>query len=145
MKYLVAPDHTKQGVGELDFCHTTPGEPLTIPNMRCDSGFPEDECGCHRSLSGVNSRKATTMAIVGDVAETVVEIAIKDATGFTHQELKDVSPELLASALRNAVLLQGIAQSYSAGTRLAIKHNDGKANSFTGIEPAGTFGQKFGV
>jgi hypothetical protein len=79
MKYLVAPSKEQQGKGKLDFCFTTPGEPLTI-GFICRSRCT---CGCDRVFWGVNSQKGTTVGVVAQIKETVSGMANRKATART--------------------------------------------------------------
>jgi len=78
MKYLVAPTKEQQGKGKLDFCFTTPGEPLTI-GFVCRSHCT---CGCDRAYTGIDSRKGTTVGVVAEIEETVSGMANRTARNF---------------------------------------------------------------
>jgi len=62
MKLLVATTQT-QGQRQNDFCWATPGEILHF-GSECDREGIDGACGCKRSLSGLDSLKATTTMIV---------------------------------------------------------------------------------
>ena len=65
MKLLVATTQT-QGQRQNDFCWATPGEILHF-GSECDREGIDGACGCKRSLSGLDSLKATTTMIVAEV------------------------------------------------------------------------------
>jgi hypothetical protein len=68
MKVLVATRET-QGERRNDFCWVPEGELVTFPTFECDGDqSPDDRCGCHRSMTGVKSRKATTTFKVVEMA-----------------------------------------------------------------------------
>lgn len=102
MKVLIAPNKDAVGTGILDFCYTTPGELLVPPSFQCTSGFVEDECGCHRSMSGTQSKKATTIGIVGEMPEDEVRKFVEhrssvfygNITLVDHTKSDDVSDRL---------------------------------------------------
>lgn len=64
MKVLVATAKT-QGKRGNDFMHATPGELVTF-GTQCDRATPDDNCGCARAMSGMESLKATTTIEVVD-------------------------------------------------------------------------------
>lgn len=56
-----------QGQRANDFCFVPVGEiVLPHPFSICTNGSVDDDCGCHRSLSGLICNKATTTAMVVD-------------------------------------------------------------------------------
>jgi hypothetical protein len=69
MKVLVSTRLT-QGQHPGDFCHANDGE-LLYPGTVCDTSrsapnFPDDPCGCGRSLTGQDTLRGTTTALVLD-------------------------------------------------------------------------------
>ena len=64
MKVFVA---TKVGQGKRDndFCWTKEGE-LVAFGFECDGEDVDGNCGCRRSMSGIDSHKATTTFMVAD-------------------------------------------------------------------------------
>lgn len=62
MKILVATTKT-QGVRKNDFTFCNPEE-MVFPGLICDHETADESCGCARSLTGVDSHKGTTTAIV---------------------------------------------------------------------------------
>ena len=65
MKILVGTTET-QGRRKNDFCYTKEGEVLCF-HLECDGETVDGSCGCKRSMSGVDTNKAT-----GIVVETTV-------------------------------------------------------------------------
>ena len=65
MKILVATART-QGQRSNDFRFVPEGEPL-MPGQECKGEEVDGRCGCRRSLTGVECRKATTTALVTEV------------------------------------------------------------------------------
>ena len=59
MKLLVSTTET-QGNRKNDFCFVPNGELLTYSVIECAGEKPDDECGCRRSMNGLDSGKATT-------------------------------------------------------------------------------------
>ncbi len=68
---------TKQGQGDVagDYSWTVEGELVTPVVAECASG---DRCGCARGFPGLASSKATTTAMVADLAH-VTEADVRDA------------------------------------------------------------------
>jgi len=65
MKLLVATNET-QGQRQNDFNFCKEGEILSLP-FECDGETIDGPCGCRRSLSGLDSKKATTTMRVANV------------------------------------------------------------------------------
>ena len=75
MKILVATKET-QGRRTNDFCWCKEGELLMFSTFQCSGGFVDDECGCHRAMSGIETLTATTtMRVVEE--DVAVEDLIK--------------------------------------------------------------------
>ena len=64
MRVLVATNQL-QGSTQGDYAHTVEGELVLVEVAECDS---PDPCGCRRGWPGMASRKATTTAMVVDLA-----------------------------------------------------------------------------
>ena len=85
MKVLVATTKT-QGQRKNDFCYTDEDE-LVGFGFQCDCpGGPDNACGCKRAFTGLDSRKATTTAIV-------------EERDMTEEQLRDVMRESLSGWL----------------------------------------------
>ncbi len=65
MKVLTAT-HETQGRRDNDFCSAVEGEMVLFPPIECGHGSIDDHCGCHRSMAGVASHRATTTIKVAD-------------------------------------------------------------------------------
>jgi hypothetical protein len=92
---------TAQGQGQRrnDFAHATEGELVIFP-LVCDRDManPDGGCGCNRSFEGVESRKATTTAVVADVDLTYSEyvdaiLASQHRFGLTNHSRADAGKE----------------------------------------------------
>lgn len=90
MKILVGPKKSgKMGHG---YCYVKPGE-IVIP-------------GSLGGYVGLNTRKATTWAVVGETDLTVEQIAEKDMRGFfgglplTKKDRRDILPDLVQETRR---------------------------------------------
>jgi len=70
IKALVATKQT-QGQRKNDFCFVPEGEPVFWA-CECDVGSVDDDCGCHRSLCGVETLKTTTTFKVVECEQAVV-------------------------------------------------------------------------
>lgn len=98
MKVLVSTSRT-QGQRKNDFHWTSDGE-LMWTGTQCDTGYPDDGCGCRRSLSGVESSKATTTVEVierDDIDDTEWANQVLHALrrgGFESVTLRDVRADL---------------------------------------------------
>jgi hypothetical protein len=89
IRVLVATRQT-QGWRSNDFCHALPGE-IVYLGTTCDGATPDDRCGCARSFCGVDSGRATTTAVVAELAldrEGVVALvaAARLAGGWTDDQ-----------------------------------------------------------
>lgn len=69
MKVLVATN-SGQGDAPGDFVWTVEGELVGIGSMQCCAA---DRCGCGRSFVGIGSSRATTTALVADLAHLTVD------------------------------------------------------------------------
>jgi hypothetical protein len=75
IKVLVATKET-QGERKNDFFFANEGELVGFCS-ECDGGGVDDKCGCHRSMSGFESNKATTTMKVVEMNITKDEFAKK--------------------------------------------------------------------
>lgn len=93
--FLVGPDIPNKGFPEKrDFCWTKPGELLGAGGPSCSS----PKCGCDRSFTGVDTRRATTIGIVveRDVSELTAHYesagrAWPGMEGIADQERRDAN------------------------------------------------------
>lgn len=81
MRYIIAPTVELAGKGVLDFCWSTPGEPLII-GSKCSRDTPTGACGCRRAMSGILSRKATTIGIIAEIPYSMEQLAKASYAGF---------------------------------------------------------------
>ena len=76
MKLLTA---TRERQGELagDFCYAVEGE-LVLLGLVCatDQRDPDGACGCGRAFSGMSSMRATTTALVRDLAVSLDDVML---------------------------------------------------------------------
>jgi hypothetical protein len=106
LKVLVATNKTK-GYRNNDFNWCNDGEFVVAGNV-CDSdcGNPDNSCGCARSMSGLDSRKGTTQAVVASVNMTKTEFrqVIMDAEKktwgdcFAPTQAKNLAEDAMAFA-----------------------------------------------
>jgi hypothetical protein len=91
MKLLTATTYG-QGGRANDFSWTYEGE-LVWPGTRCarDARDPDGGCGCGRALSGLNSQRATTTALVRDLPLSVADVRTALA-GYLEDAGYDVPP-----------------------------------------------------
>ncbi len=95
MKVLVAT-HQTQGTVSGDYCYTVDGELVTPLVVECAE---PDECGCGRGFPGLASGRATTTAVVADLAHldrAGLSVALRDSlerggwlAGLTAAEIDD--------------------------------------------------------
>jgi len=73
MKLLVATALT-QGERQNDYCFAIEGElVLILPPCAADAKDPDGHCGCGRGFAGLVSARATTTAMVTEVADVTVQ------------------------------------------------------------------------
>ena len=74
---------TKKGQGKRknDFTWTEEGEIVTFSN-ECDGEKIDGPCGCRRSMTGLNSRKATTTMLVKEMDMTPDQLKEKLRESF---------------------------------------------------------------
>jgi hypothetical protein len=103
--------HKTQGKRKNDFAWCEEGEPVGF-SLECDGEKIDGKCGCRRSFSGMQSRKATTTAKVVESGMTELDyctmfgISEQKAWGkdtFTAEELVAGAKELLEIAAVFAV------------------------------------------
>src|SRR5688572_27337393 len=75
MKVIVATSKL-QGQRKSDFCHATEGELVVFP-FQCDGEKIDGPCGCRRSMSGIDSGKATTTMMVVEMEISSEEFRTK--------------------------------------------------------------------
>jgi len=84
MKLLTAT-RERQGEQDGDFCFATEGELVMLGDV-CASDQNDVVggcgCGCGRAFSGLRSRRATTTALVRDLALTRADLELAVATRF---------------------------------------------------------------
>jgi len=64
-----------QGLRKSDFFWGMEGELVMLPITECEFGKVDDDCGCKRAFSGMNTAKGTTTAMVEEVAVSRVSAA----------------------------------------------------------------------
>jgi hypothetical protein len=118
MKLLVA---TKQGQGQRknDFFFCNDGE-MVFFGSECSSGSTDDNCGCHRSMCGAESAKATTTMMVAERPAVEYLLAVK-----THFEKKwgliPSSAEMMAES--NLIHITKAVDSYPLRTIMERREN----------------------
>ena len=82
MKLLTAT-RERQGEQDGDFCFATEGELVMLGDVcASDQNDVVGGCGCGRAFSGLRSRRATTTALVRDLALTRADLELAVATRF---------------------------------------------------------------
>jgi len=61
-----------QGLRKSDFFWGMEGELVMLPITECEFGKVDDDCGCKRAFSGMNTAKGTTTAMGEEVAMCAV-------------------------------------------------------------------------
>ncbi len=83
---------------ETDFCFVPEGEIVTLPVMTCTNEHVDGPCGCKRSMSGINTQKATTTMRVDTFDGNLFEL-----------------DRMIAEAMRKAGWLKGrLGESYES-------------------------------
>jgi hypothetical protein len=95
MKVFVATRET-QGKRKNDFNFCKEDE-LVMFGSQCDGGYPDDKCGCHRAMAGVQSHKATTTFKVkvredSFMTQYEVEIAQSLIDGGWYKTIDEAKP-----------------------------------------------------
>lgn len=135
--YILAPSNEQIGKGAKDFSFTEEGEPLTL-SMTCSSGFPGDSCGCRRCFSGIDSRKGTTIGIVGYIEGSAQSLASRDLIGFG---ISNPSKDSIKNTVAEILMISKLISKYPVGTRICIAV-DGEA---TTMERAGEISDEWGI
>jgi hypothetical protein len=86
MKLLTAT-HETQGEREGDFCFAIEGELVMLGDACATDRNDAGGCGCERAFSGLRSRRATTTALVRDLALTRADLELAVATRFADDEI----------------------------------------------------------
>jgi hypothetical protein len=124
MKLLTATAAT-QGQRASDFAWCVPGEVVTPGVFICDRDRlegPDGGCGCGRSFAGLNSRAATTTAVVADLDGytlddlTVAVAASRQAAGWAEM---DADPA--QAAREEAEMIAETAAEYAVGDVVEIR------------------------
>jgi hypothetical protein len=134
MKILLAPNKDAVGTGTLDFCHTTPGELLVVSSSRCSKGTVEDECGCHRSMTGTQSKKGTTIGIVAEMPEGEVMKWVKHRSDNYYSKIDGASDELknhlTAWTMRELKLIADDISEIPVGSRVGFAFTNSTIDIF---------------
>jgi hypothetical protein len=123
MKILVATNQT-QGKRKNDFCHAEEDEIVKF-SSECDGEAVDGNCGCHRSMSGCTSGKATTTMRVEDRnmhVEEYIEIirqSYKTGGWYDLMGIKDAE----ASIMQDVKDLLKVAKDFPAGTIVEKRGN----------------------
>lgn len=119
MKVLVATKE-KQGMRKNDFSFTREGELVTFTGMECDGEKVDGNCGCRRSMCGVETHKATTtfkvvdMPIEKEVFYECLKINLV-STGWAGLMGKD---KAWAIVFKDVMELMSLADKFEVGTVL---------------------------
>ena len=112
MRVLCCTSKT-QGDEPNDFCWTSADELATLGFVCCNA----DDCGCNRSFIGVNTRKATTSAIVaefdGTWSEYLQALRQSQMDAYPGSYLEDV--DFIATYLHSQ------ATKHHVGTVLGVR------------------------
>lgn len=81
MTKVLVSTNEMQGKRSSDFCHIPDGEIVMFPMIECSGEKIDGGCGCRRSMSGVETHKATTtMKVVEkDLDPEELYIVIRDS------------------------------------------------------------------
>ena len=118
MKVLVATEET-QGQRKNDFCRVPEGE-LVFTGPRHTKGAVDDECGCSRSLTGIDCRKGTTTACVveREITEADLADAIRESVKLGGWPVEDAIIVKMAHRMRHLTeqFRVGAVLEYRGGT-----------------------------
>jgi hypothetical protein len=119
MKIITATRQTQgERSNDYDFC--IDGELVMLPPVICDRDADDADggCGCGRGWAGLNSHRATTTAVVVDLA-----MSFDDYTEAIRSSLGQQGwPDVEAAAV--AVELADLASHYPSGTVLGHRLGD---------------------
>ena len=114
MRQMLVATKETQGKRKNDFSHTTRDEPVFF-SFECDSETVDGSCGCRRSMSGLESLKATT----------TFKVAERNGTNLTQRLMDHFTKDWHMSeeeARREAVQMDNeltrIAGAFPLGTIL---------------------------
>jgi hypothetical protein len=124
VKVLTATTQT-QGQRDSDFACCIPGELVQPFAVICDRDLeegPDGGCGCGRSFAGLNSSKATTTALVKDIAGYTVDDLVTAVMATLQQEgWADEYDDPDRTARELAEALAETAADYDDGDVLEIR------------------------
>jgi hypothetical protein len=112
MKVLVSTQLT-QGKRKNDFCFVPEDEIVTL-GVECDGESIDGECGCRRSLGGVECHKATTTVKVADLPITKAEYEEILFQSFVTGGWGD-SNEIKEIAKSDAEMLLSLSEKFNVG------------------------------
>jgi len=118
MRVLVST-HETQGYRKNDFCWANDGELVNF-HFECDGETVDGHCGCHRSLSGLESHKATTTVKVVEMEITLRELAERIRASLKAAGWLEYSneQEIIAWVNQDAGELTKVAKYFPVGTVL---------------------------
>lgn len=110
-----------------DFNHATVGE-IAQFGSTCSRATPDDNCGCARSMVGVDSRKASTTVKITDVEMTETELLEKLSNGYVkHWGMDEKTATKFARTDMKQLL--SIGQSFPLNSVLEIRGSQIKTRS----------------
>ncbi|MEW6657216.1 MAG: hypothetical protein AB1424_01020 [Thermodesulfobacteriota bacterium] len=119
MKLLVATSAT-QGQRKNDFNFCTEGEFLSF-TFECDGETIDGPCGCRRSLSGLDSRKATTTMRVANVpAGEFINKLVNHLIESWNYPLEEAEEQ----ALQEIRMIQQVTAQFPEGAILEKRGNE---------------------
>lgn len=124
MKVLIATKET-QGRRANDFNWTNEGELVTFPTFECSRGFVDDDCGCHRSMSGTESLKATTTVQVVERDITIEDLTKRFLDMLREGKWDKISrgTELIRKAKEMAEEIIEVTEPFPPGVILERRTN----------------------
>ena len=126
VKVLISTMET-QGQRKNDFSHTLGGELLRF-GTECDGERIDGRCGCRRSMTGVESGRATTTMEVVETRLTVPQIAFMISNseiraGLYDKDDLDAIQESFRDAHKQAKEIVRVAGAFKSGTILEKRGN----------------------
>lgn len=107
-----------QGARADDFCYAPEGEPVWFPLSQCEN----DQCGCHRSMTGFFSRhKTTTFKIELVDLKTAIASVAAMATNIFRLGFEEMATDYARSALEE---IHQIGRRFNEGDILEVQQNE---------------------
>lgn len=110
-----------QGKRDNDFCFATEGE-IAIFGSQCSRATADDNCGCARSMCGIDSKKASTTVKATEVDIDLETLSAKIMHHYIDNWGFDIK-QAAAMSTKDAAELIRVAEGFEVGSVIEVRGN----------------------